>query len=493
MGRIFPTEVLTSRQMTEADRLTVENGTPGYSLMQRAGKAVVAEIIEACQFRKALVLCGPGNNGGDGFVIARLLRERGWAVRVACLVSLDDLRDDAAHAARDWRGGTLEFEDVETAADELVVDAVFGTGFRGQLEEPVTGLFDRIRVSRSTVVAVDIPSGVSGDTGEADPKALRAALTVTFFRKKIGHLLLPGMAHCGILTVHDIGIENEVLETTRFALKENVPAVWRAHFRRKRPGAHKYDYGHAVILGGARMTGATLLAAHATLRIGAGICTVLGVEETSVVYRSYLPSLIFEPLGSPRELAARLEDARRNAVLIGPGAGQGDPEGLREAIIGACASGRDKGIVLDADALTVFQFARDSLFDSLHGRCVLTPHDGEFARLFPDLDGSKVQRACDAASLSGAIVILKGSDTVIAAPDGRCAINVNGPPELATAGTGDVLSGIVLGLLAQGIPAFEAACASVWIHGDAARRFGGPGLISSDLPDLIPATLRELT
>jgi NAD(P)H-hydrate epimerase len=492
MPRIFPVEILSAQQMREADNLTIESGIDGYALMTGAGQAVADEITEYLENKKALILCGPGNNGGDGFVAAVILRERGWQVRVACLVETENLKGDAAKAAREWDSEVLSFGEIEIDDSEIVVDAVFGTGFQGTLPDEAARLFDRIRRARIAVIAIDIPSGVNGDTGEVDSNTLRASMTITFFRKKLGHALMPGLAFCGPVAIHDIGIEGSVLNETGIAAYENHPVLWQNRLRRKSAFDNKYTFGHLIVLGGKEMTGAALLAAHSAMRVRTGMCTIVGPEETSTIYRSYLPSLIFEEYKDIASFAGHLQDKRRTAALIGPGMGSGDYEALRKAVLDCCEMGEEKALVLDADALNAFQGRPDDLFEVLHKRCVLTPHEGEFERLFDDLEGIKPLRAIEAAALSGAVILLKGADTVIATPDGRCIINTNAPPLLATAGSGDVLAGMIAGFLAQGLPTFEATCAAAWIQGEAAYSFG-PGLISSDLPDLIPAVLRELT
>jgi len=319
--------------------------------------------------------------------------------------------------------------------------------------------------------------------GEA---AVAAAATVTFFRKKPGHLLLPGRSYCGAVTVADIGIPDPVLGAIAPAATENVPAAWAAPWPWRRAPDHKYRFGHALVLGGGQATGAGRLAAMAALRAGAGLVTVAAPPEAIPLYAAEDASVMTEPLPSGASLDGVLADTRRNAVLFGPGAGVNADTAARVRTL--VASGR--AVVLDADALTAVADAPDSLAGAA-GPLVLTPHEGEFARLFPDLTGNKLSRARAAAARTGAVVVLKGGDTVIAAPDGRASINATAPPELATAGAGDVLAGVVVAALAQGMPAFDAARAAVWLHGRAAAG-AGPGLIASDLPARVPAALRLL-
>lgn len=476
-------ELLSVAEMAEADRMTIAAGVPGIDLMEAAGRAVVRAVEEEWSPRPVLVLCGPGNNGGDGFVAARLLAERGWPVRVALLGGRGRLKGDAAIAAGRWAGEVDGFETVSLSDRPLIVDAVFGAG----LSRPVDGIAAEVLTAVSEagleVMAVDVPSGVDGDTGEVRGVGARAAVTVTFFRRKPGHLLLPGRTLCGRVVVADIGIDPALLSVLRPKVAENVPGLWRGRFPWPGPESHKFARGHAVILGGGRMTGAARLAARAARRSGAGLVTVAAPGEVLPIYAADAPGLLTRPV---EEWPQLMEDVRCNAALVGPGAGVG--EATSGFALAALAAG--KRLVLDADGLTSFARAPDRLFSALHPGCVLTPHEGEFGRLF-DKTGARLRRARRAAERAGAVVVLKGNDTVIAAPDGRVRVNTNAPPELATAGTGDVLAGIILGLLAQGMDAFDAASAAVWLQGEAAAAFG-PGLIAEDVAEGIPTALRRL-
>lgn len=487
-------EILSSDQMRAAERLTVESGGDSFALMRRAGEAVARAASDRFSVGgapgRALVLCGPGNNGGDGFVAAAALADLGWSVRLACLVPVESLGGHAARAASMWEGAVESFDSVDPDPGDLVVDAVFGTGFSRALPPSVSNLFEKIELLDVPVVAVDISSGVDGDSGAADPAAMIADLTVTFFRKKVGHLLTPGLAYSPHTIVCDIGIPDFVLEETGCAALENDPALWGAALPVPTVFDNKYTRGHAVIFGGQRMTGAAVLAAHGAYRAGAGVCTIVGPPSAADVYRSLLPNALFETREWAVPFDEHLRDSRRRAVLIGPGAGLDDPENLRQAVRSAC-SHRDRACVIDADAMSVFAQNPGVLFGCIHPGCVLTPHEGEFARIFPDLTGDKRSRALIAAARAGAVVLLKGADTVIAAPDGRCVINAVVCPGLATAGSGDVLAGIILGLVVQNIPPFEAACAAAWIHGRAGLLFG-PGLMATDIPDLVPRVLKDL-
>jgi NAD(P)H-hydrate epimerase len=476
--------------MGEADRLTIAGGIPGIVLMENAGLAVADAVARRWPKRKLLVLCGPGNNGGDGFVAARILAERGWSVRLGLLGAREALKGDAAAAASRWTGPVEPLALTAIGDAELILDAIFGAGLARPVEGAAAEVIAAIDAARLPVVAVDVPSGVHGASGTVLGIAPKAALTVTFFRRKPGHLLLPGREHCGETLVAPIGIPDAVLSKVEPEVAANHPDWWRDDFPWPLPESHKYTRGHVLVAGGAVMTGAARLGARAAARLGAGLVTVAAPEPAFPIYAAALTGIIVQPAGSLDALRALLADTRRNAALIGPGAGLGQE--TRDKVLAILAT--EKRTVLDADALTSFADNAEVLFGAIRSPCVLTPHEGEFARLFAsviDGSGSKLERAGRAARLSGAVMLLKGNDTVIAAPDGRAAINPGAPPELATAGSGDVLAGMVVGLLAQGMPGFEAAAAAVWLHADAARRFGS-GLIADDLIDGLRAALRAL-
>ena len=482
--------LLSPQQMAEGDRLTIAGGLPGIDLMENAGRAVADAVARRWKLRPVLVLCGPGNNGGDGFVAARILAGRGWKVRLALLGDRGLLKGDAAIAAGSWTGPVEPLGPASLGAAGLVIDALFGAGLTRPIEGAAFDIIAAINDAAVPVVAVDVPSGVDGGSGEVRGIAPRAALTVTFFRRKPGHLLLPGRDLCGTIVVAPIGIPAAVLDRVAPAVAINHPDWWRHWFPRPGAAAHKYTRGHALVVGGAVMTGAARLAARAATRLGAGLVTVAAPDPAFPVYAGALTGVIVQPIADLAGLGGLLADPRRNAALIGPGAGV--REETREMTLTVLAAG--KRAVLDADALTVFADQPQRLFSAIRSDCVLTPHEGEFARLFGtqvDPGGSKLERARAAARASRAVVLLKGNDTVVGAPDGRAAINQGAPPELATAGSGDVLAGMVLALLAQGMPAFEAAAAAVWLHAEAARRHG-PGLVAEDLVENLPGALAAL-
>jgi len=473
--------ILTVAEMAAADRAAIDGGTPGLVLMERAGSAVAEVIRQRFKPCRVAVLCGPGNNGGDGYVVARLLKRRGWPVWVETLGA--PTTADARAMAAKWRGETRPIG--SGRAPELVVDALFGAG----LSRPLDG--DAARAARTAnagdapVVAIDTPSGVSGDTGEIlGDLAFRAALTVTFHRRKIGHALEPGRSACGEILVADIGLARPV-----GALLENGPALWLEHFPWPDSRSHKHARGRLCVVSGEQLsTGAARLAARGGLRIGAGVVTVLSPPSALAVNAAHLEAIMLRGFETDAELAAAADSA--DAVVIGPAAGV-TPQ-TRARVFALARTGA--ALVLDADALTVFRDKPADLFKALDRDDVLTPHLGEFERVFPGLlkkSAHRIEAARKAAETAGAIVLLKGPDTVIAAPDGRAAVNVEPAPWLATAGSGDVLAGFIAGLVAQGMDSFEAACAGAWIHAECARRHG-PGLIAEDLPGLAVGVLRDL-
>ena len=489
-------ELLTTAEMADADRLTITAGTPGIDLMENAGRAVADVVSAVLKGRRVVIVAGPGNNGGDGFVAARHLAERGYEVRVSFVGDREGLKGDAAIAADRWSGPVEEASPVSLTDCDIIVDALFGAGLDRPVEGLPAGMIRAINLSGVPVIAVDLPSGVNGTTGAVMGVAVNATDTVTFFRRKTGHLLLPGRPHCGTVQVADIGIPASVLDVIKPQAFANEPGLWRAQFPRPAADGHKYSRGHAVVLsGGLSSTGAARLAARGALRAGAGLVTLASPREALAVNAAASLAVMVRPVDGTEEWAAFLSDTRRNAVVLGPGGGVG--QAMRYAVLAALAV--PAAAVLDADALTSFADTPDDLMEaiSVHkGPTVLTPHEGEFIRLFKEIDGlsdvrSKLEKTRIAARKSGAVVLLKGADTVVASPDGRASIAANAPVYLATAGSGDVLSGMIAGLLAQGMPAYEAASAAAWLHGEAATSFG-PGLISEDLSDELPRVYRRL-
>ena len=501
--------IVTVSEMAEVDRLALAAGTPGLVLMDRAGRAVAdgcEPLLRGASSARVLVLCGPGNNGGDGFVAADLLRQRGHDVTIAAARHPTAMTGDAGAVAARWRAGVLDLDAVDPRSFGLVVDALFGAGLSRALEGSARDVVERVAASGTPVLAVDLPSGLSGDTGEVLGVSLRATATVTFFRLKPAHLLMPGRDRCGAVTLADIGIDRAGLDTLGVTLVRNCPDLWWPAFPKPAPEGHKYSRGHLLVVSGPMpTTGAARLAARGGLRIGAGLVTVASPGDAIATHAAHLTAIMLRACEGPAALDDILADARKNAVVIGPALGQGHDaralvaSALRPAADPRRDAAKPRGAVVDADALTLFKGEPDALaalVAEASGPVVVTPHDGEFASLFGSEAGiaglpSKVERARAAAKRLGAVLVLKGPDTVVAAPDGRASIAGEDAPWLATAGSGDVLSGMVGGLLAQSMPAFEAASCAVWIHAAAARRFG-PGLISEDLPDSLPPVLKAL-
>ncbi len=480
--------LLSVEQMSVADNTAIAAGIPGLDLMEAAGKGVAGEIARRWQPRPVVVLCGPGNNGGDGFVVARLLQDAGWPVRLSLLGEIDNLKGDAAANAWRWTGEILPLKPSILKDDDLVVDALFGAGLARALEGKALETIEAVNKRDLDCVGVDVPSGVDGNSGEILGAAPRCLLTVTFFRRKPGHLLLPGRDLMGDIVVVDIGIPESVLETINPRIFANGPGFWLQRYPRRTSGDNKYSHGHALIVGGAEMTGASRLAATAARRIGAGLATLAVPASAFETYAAAEPGNIINRADDKQAFKELLSDSRKNAVLVGPGCGVDDR--TRAFVHASLEAG--KPTVLDADALSVFADDPESLFSAVRGSglVLLTPHDGEFRRIF-NVQSDKLKRTHEAAVSSGAVVLLKGADTVIASPDGRLVINEGAPPTLATAGSGDVLAGFAVGLLAQGMDILDAASAACWLHGRAAASFG-PGLIAEDLAKSLSDVLRDL-
>ncbi|MFI5014046.1 MAG: NAD(P)H-hydrate dehydratase [Hyphomicrobiales bacterium] len=520
-------ELLTPAEMAQADRYAIAAGIDGFALMQRAGEAVArvaAHVLrvlgetasggaasneavqgEAGADRRILVLCGPGNNGGDGFIAASILSEMGLAVEVALIGASEALRGDAALARDAWRGPIADALRLAPDGFAAIIDALFGAGLSRPIEGEVAELLRRVDASRrmgARVIAVDLASGVSGASGAVLGEAVQADETVTFFRRKPGHLLYPGRALCGHVHVADIGIPVEALDRLGVTTFANAPGLWRTTFPKLREDGHKYDRGHTLVLsGGIEGCGAARLAARGALRAGAGLVTLAVPTEALAAQAAANTAVMVRRSDGAAGWSQLLADTRRNVAIMGPAAGIGGDTVAK--VLAALAAAR--GVVIDADGLTSFADKPELLFGAVkdsRGATVLTPHEGEFARLFHAVPefvalGSeagrldKLGRARLGARAAGAVLVLKGADTVIAAPDGRAAINENGTPYLATAGSGDTLAGIIGGLLAQGMPAWDAACAGVWLHAEAGAAVG-PGLIAEDLAEALPGVLRGL-
>lgn len=478
-------ELFTNRQTRRLDKLTIESGISGEILMENAGKNIAEEIIKRFLPCPAIVLCGPGNNGGDGFVIARHLQKEGWDITVATEGDFGNLKGDAKTMSARYNGKVVTLSPEVLKDKKLVIDAVFGSG----LSRPVKGnIAKTLGKIKADTVAVDIPSGINGDTGQILGTAAKAKLTVTFSAKKPGHLLLPGKEYCGETVVVNIGHPKNILSKIKCTYFENSPSLWLQKFPWPAADKHKYKRGHAVIAGGPKnMTGAAKLAAISALRTSAGLVTIACPKPALDVYAKALKAVMTKPVSGVQEFKDFIKKDKTHSILIGPGFGVGKK--TKDFVLAALKT--KKPCVLDADALTSFKGDTKPLFNTIKGQVIMTPHAGEFKKLFGNIGENKLEAALRAAKKSGAVIILKGEDTVIASPQGYAVINSNAPATLATAGSGDVLAGINAGLLASGMDAFDAACAAVWIHGEAANLFG-LGLTAEDLVSLIPKVLEKL-
>ena len=500
--RAYP-ELLTPAEISRADRFAVSAGTPGIKLMERAGLAVADEAARLVKSRgRIAVVCGPGGNGGDGFVAGRLLSERGYGVELGLIGQRDALKGDPALASARYQGPVLDAGAIDLSAADCVIDALFGAGLARDIDGEAKALIERINAFKGAggcVLAVDVPSGVDGESGKVRGAAVEASASVTFFRLKPGHLLMPGRSLAGAIRLAEIGIPEAALAAIAPQTFVNAPALWRAALPRPNAASHKYARGAVLVLSGSgHHTGAARLAARAALRAGAGIVSVASPPDAVAVNAAHLTAVMVAPFANAREFEALLADERRRAIVLGPGAGVGPT--LRKLVAAALTRpAEQRTIVLDADALTSFAGEAAGLASLIKRgghEAVMTPHEGEFAKLFEGapqvrLEDDKLKRARDAARLMGAVVLIKGADTVVAAPDGRATIGWDLPPWLATAGSGDVLAGLVAGLAAQEMLAFEAASAAVWLHG-ACGRAVGEGLIAEDLPEALPGVLRAL-
>lgn len=480
--------VLTAQQMRLAEQSAVTAGTPLIVLMERAGLAVAEQVMARYTKRPTIILCGPGNNGGDGFVAARHMAAKGWPVRILLYGKLEELTPEAKVAASRWRGAVITasvsvMENALQKGAQLIIDAFYGIGLRRAITGEAAAILQLINRSRLPIVSVDIPSGLNADTGQVFGQSAVADLTICFFRKKLAHVLMPGRMLCGEIIVMDVGIPEQSLQNITLQICENHPDLWIGYYPQPQLSHNKFDRGHVLVLGGAEMTGAARLAALATQRIGAGLVSIAAPQSAYFIYAVALTSIMVKPVVEGEHFMHSfqkvLEDRRINVVLLGPGAGEN--ETTRQAVQLALAAG--KSCVLDADALNAFAGDAESLKRIINPQCIITPHEGEFSRLFDrviDPRQDKISRARAAAAFLGCPVVLKGADTIIATPEGLAIINSNGPATLATAGSGDVLAGFIAGLMAQGVEPFPAGCIATWLHSAVASEFG-PCLIAEDL------------
>lgn len=483
-----PKALITTAQMYAADEYAMAHGVTGPELMEAAGRAIAECVLKyAPSGANVLVLCGPGNNGGDGFVAARHLAHAGCAVSVVLSANPKTIKGDAKSAMDSWKGDTGALEAAIPEAADVIVDALFGAGLSRPLEGPVAACIEAANQARALRLAVDIPSGVNGDSGAVEGTAFDADHTVTFHLAKLGHALMPGRAHCGEVHVAAIGIPEEAISEDELESFLNACWLWRDDIPLPDPMGHKYSRGHLLVVGGgAAQSGAARLAARAGLRAGAGLVTTLCPESAIPVYASQQTAVMTASVANQAEMDALMLERRISAAVIGPANGVSAETRSRTLALLAAAT----PVVIDADAISVFEDDPAALFKAIQGPCVLTPHPGEFRRLWPKVDvgNQRLKAARLAAMESGAVIVLKGADTIIADAMGTALINTNAPPTLATAGSGDVLAGIIGGLMAAGMAPFEAAAAGVWLHGECANVLP-VGLIAEDLVEALPQAL----
>ena len=494
----FPVELLTPEEMGNADHLAATlNREDSFKLMERAGQAIADIVLnDYRQCRTIAVLCGPGNNGGDGYMAAHILKSHGFEPTIFAL-GTPRAGSDAEKAAALWGAKHLAFDNFSSPQDfDVVIDALYGAGLDRPLEQSLQEKLKRLNESGIPVIAVDLPSGVFGQNGAIKGEAVKASTTVTFFRLKPGHVCYPGRLQCGEIRLADIGIPEKVLETIKPTRFINFPSLWLKNWPELDYDTHKYRRGHAVVFSGHQSsTGAARLAAHAAARSGAGLVTIVSPEDALLVHEMHLTSIMLKEMGSDAEILDFLENRKVRSVILGPAFGS--LERALSIIKVVLLKSKIFTLVLDADALTAMAGKGEEIFALIKQspvNVILTPHEGEFQRVFPSVahmeDLSRIEKAAKAATVSGSVVVYKGADTIIASPDGRLAVNVNGTPFLATAGAGDVLSGIIGGLSAQKMLPFEAACAGAFLHARCAEHFGH-GMIAEDIVSAIPLVLSE--
>lgn len=504
-------EILRVAQCYEADRLSESHGVTVSELMQNAGKKIADAIkIKFSNNKKILVICGSGNNGGDGFITAKYLKKEGFDVKVQVLSEKQssDISQDARNEFEktckhpEFKREIVDFEDrgfIEWA--DIIIDGIFGAGLDRDIEEPIFSLIDYVNEARESgkfglkeVVAIDLPSGINGDSGKIMLKAIEVDYTYTFFRKKPAHLLLPGKEYCGKVQVLDIGIPSKVLqENKNINIYENNPLLWKDKLRHNQITDNKYIRGFVSISSG-NMHGATIMAAMAARRTGAGFVEILSTTRMHDIFAAHCVGEVIRNVDNRAKFNTLLENPERSTFLIGCGAGVNVV--TRERVLAILAS--RKSVIIDADAINVFREKPQDLFNAIQkhkdigGECLLTPHLGEFKRIFEFDESDKLGSIMRASKLSGSDILLKGNDTIItSALRNKIVINSNADANLATAGTGDVLAGIIAALISQGTPVFESACAGVWIQGKCSREIGY-GLIAEDIPDVIPCVMEEL-
>jgi hydroxyethylthiazole kinase-like uncharacterized protein yjeF len=497
--------LLTPEQMGQADRITIARGTDSFQLMMQAAQAAINIIMKSVKKDdRVLCLAGPGNNGGDAFCVAQILHENGYSVSVLAIQERGHIKGDALKAKDACQcpvsfahnGDYSAYSDLIMRSD-WIIDGLFGSGLSRDINGAHARLIKDINASEKSVIALDLPSGIDGTTGQVRGVAIKAEITVTFFRKKPGHCLVPGRSYCGdAIHICDIGIKNNVLHDIKPMLFENVPLLWRHHYRVPDDLSHKYLRGHVgVMSGGPWQTGASRMAAEASLRSGAGLVTIFSPDDALAIHAAHLTSIMLEHYRE-EDFIQTLARRKIRVFVAGPAMGMKTAQwNFLAQILSVDHESINQrfSLVMDADALTLLARHADLMQKAKDCSCsmVYTPHEGEFARLFPHIQGDcKWENARQAAQEMNKIIVYKGADTVIASPDGRCAVQSFASPWLSTAGSGDVLAGIVAAMLANGMPAFEAASMAVWLHARAAD-YATIAFAAEDLPKLLSSALAD--
>lgn len=474
--------VLPTVKIQELERQVIEGGSSVVELMDRAASGIVEEILSHFTVRPTLILCGPGNNGGDAYAVALKLIEKGWPVEAMDIVGSSS--EAAQHYKRLYKKPFLPFSTHDLDHFDLLIDGIFGIGLKRELPQEIQAFIHNVNVRRIPVVSIDMPTGVDSDTGDVRGASLHAKLTITFNYRKPAHLLYPGKLSCGDVILKDIGLG----QSPNPNILVNHPELWFDDFPIPNPLDHKYHRGHALLLGGEEYTGATQLASLAARRAGAGLVSIACSEKTHSIYALSAPGTLTKIVRDSKGWVEVLKDVRKNAFLLGPGL---EPTAVaRERVLAALATKRP--VILDAGALNAFAPENiKTLFSACHDQVIFTPHEGEFKEIFGSLGGSKIERTLQAARQSGAMIYLKGADSVIASPAGQILLQENAPPWLATAGTGDVLAGMILGFLAQGVKPLQACGVASWVHGESAQQ-AGFGMIAEDLLDHLQEALQGI-
>ncbi|PPR34247.1 MAG: Bifunctional NAD(P)H-hydrate repair enzyme Nnr [Alphaproteobacteria bacterium MarineAlpha6_Bin3] len=487
---IYDHTVLTCKDHTDLDKKTIKKFMSGYKLMENAGK-IIFEIIKK-KFNKnknIKILCGSGNNGGDAFIVAKLLKENGFKnIELFCLITKNKLKGDAKLAAEKININIQNISNLKITKGNLIIDGLLGSGLNKNIAGNLKKIIEKINSKNHYCISIDIPSGINGDTGEIKGVAVKSDLTITFTKKKPGHLISPGKEYSGDVIVKNIGIDLKKL-FFKPRIYENNPNIWKKDFPWPNQNSHKYTRGFTLIICGEKITGASRLAARGAARIGCGLLC-LGVPKKSFnIYATENPIALIETIDDEADLKNILKDKRINTILIGPGLGVNKK---KLNLILKVIKDKKRIVVLDADALKN-NFKK--IAEKSNSEIIVTPHYGEFSKILKNL---KIKKTNDNLSLAKKFVkktkynlLLKGNSTIISSNDGKIVINTNSSPFLATGGSGDVLAGMITGLIAQGMKIFESCCAATWIHGEIAKKLG-PGLIAEDLPDMIPKILKKL-